>query len=278
MQERITLSDPNILFLNCGAMTPPLAHLQAVSLCLALETDDGWVLVDTGFGTRDFTSPTRRMRLWRAIFGIAPQESQAAIHQLAGHGISSQDLRHIVLTHLHFDHAGGLRDFPSAQVHVARREAQASRHPRKLLELGYLPAHWAHGPRWVIHEPGSLSWQGKPAVRVLPGVRPEILLVSLPGHTSGHCGVVVETGRGWLLLAGDAASPFHPYGDVGEARRPSYPLGWFPTPLVRWILGPHTPWMRELAARNRETIEIVSSHDVQAWERHNPRQATLDTS
>lgn len=272
------MTNPNILFLNCGAMSPPFAHLQAASLCLAIESDDGWVLVDTGFGTRDFAAPSRRMRLWRGVFGIAPQESQAAVHQLAAHGIPSGDLRHVVLTHLHFDHTGGLRDFPLARVHLARREAEAAQHPRKLMELGYLRAHWSHGPRWVDHELGSLTWQGKPAVRVLPGVRPEILLVSLPGHTSGHCGVAVETERGWLLLAGDAASPFHRDGDVSSPPKPSYPVSWIPTPIVRSILGPHVPWLRELAARNPKTIEIFSSHDVEAWERHNPGGSTSPAS
>jgi glyoxylase-like metal-dependent hydrolase (beta-lactamase superfamily II) len=266
--------ESEILVLDCGSMRPPIGGLRAATLCLALETSAGWTLVDTGFGTQDFAAPSLRMRFWRIVFGLEPRETQAAVHQLRQRGISPDDVRHIILTHLHFDHAGGLRDFPLAQVHLSRRESEAERHPRTFLEHGYLPAHWSHGPHWVLHEPGETTWHGKPAARVLPGAKPEILLVPLPGHTSGHCGVAIETTRGWLFLAGDAASPFHRQGNVSDLPQDRQPLDWMPGAAVRWILGPHVPWLRDLASQNRGAIEIISSHDLQAWRRHNPGRDT----
>jgi len=41
-------------------------------------------------------------------------------------------------------------------------------------------------------------------VRALPGARDDVLLIPLPGHSRGHCGVAVKTGEGWLLHCGDA--------------------------------------------------------------------------
>ncbi|WP_274918587.1 hypothetical protein [Streptomyces sp. WZ-12] len=58
-------------------------------------------------------------------------------------------------------------------------------------------------------------WYGFDAVRELDGLPPGILLVPLAGHTRGHAGVAVDTGRGWLLHAGDAY--FHP-GELDPVR------------------------------------------------------------
>src|SRR2546429_4224699 len=60
-------------------------------------------------------------------------------------------------------------------------------------------------PRWMVNEiDGGEPWFGFRAVRDLPGLPPEILVIPLPGHTRGHIGVAVDTGAGWLLHAGDA--------------------------------------------------------------------------
>ncbi|MFJ1566197.1 MBL fold metallo-hydrolase [Streptomyces erythrochromogenes] len=84
------------------------------------ETDaDGLVLVDTGLGTADLREPDRALGAdWVAYARAVPDPRESALHQVVRLGYEAQDVRHIVPTHLHRDHTGGLADFPHARVHV----------------------------------------------------------------------------------------------------------------------------------------------------------------
>src|SRR5271155_1799129 len=58
--------------------------------------------------------------------------------------------------------------------------------------------------KWAIVTEEGESWCGFSAVRAIPGTNDEVLLVPLPGHTRGHCGVAVRRSEDWLLHCGDA--------------------------------------------------------------------------
>ena len=119
--------------------------------CLLLETDkDGLLLIDSGFGTQDCDNPHRVHASLRAVGAPVMSHAETAIEQIRGLGFEPSDLRHIVVTHLDLDHAGGLADFPEAQVHVHEIERMAALHPKTSLERRrYLSEHWAHEPQWV---------------------------------------------------------------------------------------------------------------------------------
>src|SRR5690242_8413555 len=82
--------------------------------CLVVETDhDGLVLVDTGIGLRDMARPYPRLPWWNAaLLRIVFDADYTMIRQLRRLGYGPRDVRHIIMTHLDFDHAGGLIDFP----------------------------------------------------------------------------------------------------------------------------------------------------------------------
>ena len=115
--------------LNCGSMCPYGARLIAgegglgptpiVCHCLLIETADSLVLVDTGLGLDDAARPHRRLGApFVVAFRVQATREEAAIEQIRARGLDPGDVRHIVVTHLDLDHAGGLPDFPAAEVHL----------------------------------------------------------------------------------------------------------------------------------------------------------------
>jgi glyoxylase-like metal-dependent hydrolase (beta-lactamase superfamily II) len=243
-------------------MLPYVPRIRAIVYCLLVETNDGLLLVDTGFGTRDYVAPTRLMRLFTRLLRTPRDVEETAARQVVRLGYSVEDVRHIVLTHLHLDHAGGLPDFPGADVHVFGAEYRAMVQPQELLERFYVSAHWAHGPRWVIHELEGEKWFGFDGVQIKRALRPRVLLIPLPGHTRGHCGVAVETPRGWLFHCGDAASPFYAQAN------PLHPSTGRPNWLVRRLIGEHVPRLREFAREHGDTVTLISGHDVYGFEKY----------
>ena len=170
---------------------------------LLVESDDGLVLVDTGFGLADVAEPERRLgRSFLALNRPTLRPEHTALHQLERLGLRPSDVRHIVATHLDPDHAGGLSDFPDAAIHVHEDELRAALAPRMLIErFRYRPAQLAHQPRWRPHRADGESWFGFHSVRA---VLDDVLLIPLPGHSRGHSAVAVQSGGKWLLHAGDA--------------------------------------------------------------------------
>jgi len=255
--------------LNCGTMCPRgarllngegglLAPAKMVCHCLLIEAGDGLVLVDTGFGTEDTRDRWLRRRL--SLMGARLELGETARRQVEELGFESADVRHIVATHLDADHSGGLPDFPDAEVHLFARELEAIAHPKRRHRLGYLGAHWQHGPRWVGHEVDGDEWFGFGSVRILPGLDAEVLLVPLVGHSHGHTGVAVRIDDGWLLHCGDA---YHHRGDVADPARCPAGLRFFGR-LVAADNGQRVAnreRLRELAAREASDVRLVCSHD-----------------
>ena len=133
-------------------------------------------------------------------------------------GFAADDVCHIVVTHLDFDHAGGIEDFPNATVHVTAREKEVADARRGGAFVGtrrYRPQQWNAVENWRLYPfGGGERWFGFDAVRDLAGLPPEILLVPLAGHTWGHAGVAVrESGGAWLLHAADA---YFYRGEIGD--------------------------------------------------------------
>jgi glyoxylase-like metal-dependent hydrolase (beta-lactamase superfamily II) len=239
----------SIHFLNgftCSLHIP--WHWECGTLELLVETNDGLVLVDTGLGVADYVHHTGILKVFRLIMVVPLDPEEAAIRQVVRFGYKPEDVRHIVLTHMHFDHCGGLPDFPWAKVHMYRGEYEAFMdRPRQFTDLGYVRHHIAHGPDWVLYDDTGEKWFDFEAIR-LP-FEPEMWLLPLPGHTRGQCGVVIKAGDGWLFQTSDAAALFNDQA---------------PDWLVRWGLGPLQPRIRQFAAAHPE-VRVVSGHMWLDW-------------
>jgi glyoxylase-like metal-dependent hydrolase (beta-lactamase superfamily II) len=174
--------------------------------CLLVESNDGLVLVDTGYGLRDVASPRSRLSgFFLALMSPDFRAEMTAARQVEALGFALADVRHIVLTHLDFDHAGGLDDFPAARIHLLSREREsASRRTTWLDRQRYRPQQWSSQGRWTLHGGGGDRWYGFDGVCSGRGLPEGVALVPLHGHTLGHAGVAVRRDGSWLLQAGDA--------------------------------------------------------------------------
>jgi glyoxylase-like metal-dependent hydrolase (beta-lactamase superfamily II) len=167
-----------------------------------------------------------------------------------------------VPTHLDLDHAGGICDFPDAAVHVFAAELRAASHRSTLGERNrYRKAQIDSVKKWAAVEEEGESWFGFSAVRPIPGTRDEVLLVPLPGHSRGHCGVAVRRADDWLLHCGDAY--FH-HSEV-ELDGGATPKGlrWFES-LVEFDGAQrraNQERLRELAGTAAGEVQLICSHD-----------------
>lgn len=260
--------------LNCGSLCPrggrllggagsPLSTAPMCCHCLLIEGEDGLVLVDAGLGVEDVKEPRRLGFLFNAIVRPRLEIAETALRQVADLGFRPGDVRHIVPTHLDLDHAGGIGDFPGAAVHVFAAELRAALNPSSLTERGrYRAAQIAAVKRWAPIEEAGESWFGFQAVSAIPGTRDEALLIPLPGHTRGHCGVAVRRPDGWLLHCGDAY--FH-RSEI-EAGERAAPKG---LRLFESLAGVNDAERRANLARLRELaqlpggeVKLICSHDL----------------
>lgn len=200
----------NFGWLHAPPFPPACCH------CLIIRSEAGLMLVDTGIGMQDIASPEERVgsEAMQAA-GFQFIESVTALAQIQQLGYSAADVTDIMLTHGDPDHVGGLADFPEARVHLSAEEQQQleTDDPR------YRSAQLSHRPQWVTYDINDADWFGMPSRCVDTAVNIDVRLIPLPGHTSGHCGVAVQTEGDWFLHVGDA------YYLRGELTDPQHPIG-----------------------------------------------------
>lgn len=265
--------------LNCGTCCPAGGRLfdgttdrlrgHMVCHCLLIESADGLVLVDTGFGTRDIANPHRIAGPSRRLLNPQLRPAETALAQVRALGFLAEDVRHILVTHLDFDHAGGLEDFPTATVHVTAREKEAAEARGGFIAADrYRPKQWDDVEQWRLYSlGGGEPWYGFDCVRGLDGLPADILLIPLAGHTWGHSGVAVHEGGGrWLLHCGDA---YLYRGEVGS-ERPTCPPGLRGlqrlTEVDRAARRANQAKLRRLSLDHADDVRLFCAHDPVEWE------------
>ena len=268
--------------LNCGTCCPAGGRAfdgrsnglrgTLVCHCLLIETDAGLVLVDTGFGARDVDHPRRRLSaFFLGLNNPRLRAEETAIAQVRALGFDPADVRHIIVTHLDFDHAGGLEDFPNATVHVTAREKEVAEQRQGgafVSDKRYRPQQWNGVSDWRLYPlGGGDGWYGFDTVRSLEGLPPEILLVPLPGHSWGHSGVAVqEDGGKWLLYAADA---YFFRGEIGSERYECPPgLRGYQRLMQVDAAARRTNLdrVRQLSLDHADEVRIFCAHDVVEFE------------
>jgi glyoxylase-like metal-dependent hydrolase (beta-lactamase superfamily II) len=170
-----------------------------------VEHPEGAILVDTGETARAM-EPGYFPR-WHPYFKLAvraavrPEEELGPL--LAATGVASGDIRLVVMTHMHTDHAGGLAHVADREVLLSRREHDDAQGFSGQLN-GYLPQRWPDGLRLIPVDFEPREYGPFTHSRPLTDAG-DVHMVATPGHTPGHVSVVVEDGGRRAVIAGDAS-------------------------------------------------------------------------
>jgi N-acyl homoserine lactone hydrolase len=171
----------------------------------AIEHPEGVIVVDTGETARAsghdyfvrWHPGLRAFREW-----VEPEQEIGP--QLEGLGIRPRDVRWVVMTHLHTDHAGGLHHFPDNEILVTREELEFASGLLGRLRGYVANRRW---PAWF--DPTLVELGPKPFGPFPQSLRlteaGDVILVPVPGHTPGQIGVLVQDGDDTVFLGGDSS-------------------------------------------------------------------------
>ncbi len=170
-----------------------------------IEHPEGLIVVDTGETAR--VAEPGYFPWWHPYYRYGLQEwvqpEEEIGPQMRAMGFDPDDVRWVLLTHFHTDHAGGLAHFPKAEHLVSRREYMNATGAGGLVR-GYLSNRW---PSWF--SPTLVDMQSEP-IGPFPNnyqvtSAGDVRFVPTPGHTAGHLSVLVTTPEVTYFLAGDAS-------------------------------------------------------------------------
>lgn len=200
----------------------------------------GQVLVDTGVDPEAFVDP---VGVWGGVSKACyPQGTRedGVIPRLMAAGFPPQEIKQVVMTHLHMDHAGGNRFLPWATFLVQRAELEAARDPAQEGQ-GYFRRDWDHPLQYKPLD-GQVDLFGDGLVRLQP----------LPGHTPGFQAVVLQMEGGTVILAGDTC-----YTEQNLTQHVAPRMGWNSKLLLNCY-----DWLME---QQRQGAFLVYGHDPVQW-------------
>jgi N-acyl homoserine lactone hydrolase len=221
----------------------------------------GPVLIDTGFHASVAVKPRSNLgRVGALIYrDIDMRPEQAVEAQLRAKGIQPSDVKVVIMTHLHPDHASAISDFPEPIFLVSDVEWEAASEGGA--RDGYVHSQFDHGFDYRLVDfdsEGANSFSGFARSLDVFGDG-SVRLVFTPGHTLGHMSVVLQTAQGEVLVAGDAIF------------------------LHRTLQDDHLPFalpdehlfrrsLREIRQYVKETPDalVIPGHDWQAWQKLKP--------
>lgn len=251
-----------IYHLNCVKIVSPYAD-NVCGHCLLLKQKDRMALIDTGIGLLDSQLPEERIgHELVKITGYQFDESQTAVRQIERLGLPPGQVADCIISHLDNDHIGGLADFPHATVHVGSEEYEnyMSGNPR------YLKIPLQHNPDIKTYGTSDRLWFGLEARKVATALDVEMLLIPLPGHTLGHCGIAIKNGDKWLFYVADAyylreelSDIDHPVHELAEMRADDNNLRIDTLEKIRRLMQDHPE------------IEIFGYHDISEFEHYNSK-------
>lgn len=173
--------------------------------CFVIKHPEGLMVVDAGIPANAndpvWFPPYMRLFQRAAPFQINGEADEIG-PQMRAMGLLPEDVRWVILTHLHQDHEGGLHHFPNAEFIVSRAEWTVAQGLKGRM-AGYLNFRWPanFAPTQVEFTETDPVFKGRYTVTQTG----DVYLVPTPGHSDGHLSVIIKDGSQALFLAGDTS-------------------------------------------------------------------------
>jgi glyoxylase-like metal-dependent hydrolase (beta-lactamase superfamily II) len=240
-------------FLNCGLLTVDQGSVTARNragekvdipvIPVLIDTDDGYVLFDTGLDPQGFLNP---VEVWGTKASSVKElnEDYDIRKQLQKIGLTPKDIKYVVNSHLHWDHCGGNRFFSESLILVQKSEYRNAMYPDQFEAPIYMKDHFNHPLNYQLIE-GDM--------KVVDGV----YITSTPGHTVGHQSLIVDLKElGRAILVGDVV-----YSKENiEKKIPPGIVSSFPQAVESMN--------RLIAMCVRDRAKLFITHDPEFWMEH----------
>jgi N-acyl homoserine lactone hydrolase len=235
---RMTLDAGELVLGAEGSVTIPLpGHL--------IEHERGLILFDTSMNPLVCDDP-------RLVFGDTPVVSMIDAHpeqridrQIRLLGFEPSDVTHVILSHTHCDHAGGLYLFPQAKFYAGPGEFEWAANPPAELRHLFLPEDY------MSHTVQAFGWNtvSSPVTDLFGDGA--IQIYHLPGHTPGELSVLVKLPSQNIVLTGDTVH-------LREA--------------VQWEAPDPSDWDHDIARESiRKLKQLTAENNAAMWISHEPR-------
>ena len=206
-----------------------------------IDHPDGHVLFDTG-AHRDFIANPERLGPAAEFWQIKMGKDDHLTAKLASLGLDAAEIEHVALSHLHYDHSGGVALLPNATIYVQREELRFAHYPPVYQRDIYV--------KWTFDQVSSWKELGGDYDIFNDG---RVILFPTPGHTAGHQSMLVRTDNQAFVLAGDAIY------DIAKMRQRILPgVVWNADRIIE-------SWDAIEEYERRYGAEILITHEL-AWE------------
>ena len=184
--------------------TPPIKWISIPVYCVIIDSPEGKILYDTG------CHPEAMRGYWpqnlKSIFPYFYNSNQLLAKQLELTGTSPEEIKTVILSHLHLDHAGNSHLFRQAEVYVHKRDYD---YATQLVASSPNPADHGAYVKADLEIPADKLHFVEDDIRLADGIE----LISLPGHTPGILGLMVHLEKeGTLIFPSDALYTRENYG------------------------------------------------------------------
>ncbi|NLG95279.1 MAG: N-acyl homoserine lactonase family protein [Acetomicrobium flavidum] len=213
--------------------------------CFLIEHPKGLILFDTGMSKELIDNPDPVKRIGPIIRMSTPimKKGEDIVSQLDKLGIKPKDIKYVVNSHLHFDHAGNNADFPDSTFIVQKTEIRIAYWPEVYQKFAYLRADFDHPLNYQTIE-GDVDLFGDGTIQ----------LWLTAGHSQGHQSMVVKLqNSGYFILTGDSC---YMKENIDELVLPG--IVWSPDEAIRSLMK-----MRE--ARDKLNATVILGHDFETW-------------